>query len=421
MRKPFRPPFYKAFFLLLLLGPMRPAAAYSVLTHQAIIDVAWEPALVPLLKRRFPRASADELRKAHAYAYGGAIIQDMGYYPFGSKFFTDLTHYVRTGDFVTHMIRESRDLPEYAFALGALAHYYADIYGHSMATNKAVPLVYPALKAAFGPVVTYEEDPISHIKMEFGFDVLQVARGNYAPESYQHFIGFEVSKEVLARAFAHTYGLELKDQFVSLDLAIGTYRRTVSTLIPDLTRAAWRMKKGDIQKARPGLTRRRFQYRIGRAAYHQAWGDTYQQPNLWHNFLSWLLRVAPKLGPNRALAFKPPTPAAEELFMQSFTTIVDRYNAGLRSIGNKSLELANTDFDTGRRTEPGDYKMADEAYADLLQKLAKARFNHISPALKQNVLRYYQNPKAPIVTKEDTKKWEETRQALQQLQDTGPY
>jgi hypothetical protein len=418
MRKSFRSLFAPV-FILLLLAPLLPATAYSVLTHQAIIDMVWEPALVPLLKQRFPLAGEEELKKAHAHAYGGSIIQDMGYYPFGSKFFTDLTHYVRTGDFVTNMIRESRSLPEYAFALGALSHYYSDNVGHAVATNKAVPLVYPELKAAFGPEVTYEQDPIAHIKMEFGFDVLQVARGNYAPESYHDFIGFEVSREVLERAFAQTYGLELKDQFVSLDLAIGTYRRTVSTLIPDLTRAAWNMKKGEIQKAQPGLSRRTFQYRIRRAAYHQAWGDTYQRPNLWHRFLSWLFRIAPKLGPNRTLAFKPPTPAAEKLFMQSFNTIVDQYRAGLKAIGNRSLELANTDFDTGRRTEPGDYKKADEAYAALLLELAKAEFKNINPALKQDILRYYQDLKAPIATKEDARKWQQTRQALQQLQETS--
>jgi hypothetical protein len=422
MRAFFRLSFCKAFTLLLLfLGQGLPAAAYSVLTHQAIIDVVWEPALVPLLKQRFPLAGEEELRKAHAYAYGGAIIQDMGYFPFGSKFFTDLTHYVRTGDFVANMIRESRSLPEYAFALGALSHYYSDNVGHAMATNKAVPLVYPGLKAEFGNEVTYEEDPLSHIKIEFGFDVLQVARGNYASESYHRFIGFEVSKEVLERAFAKTYGLELKDQFMSLELAIGTYRRTVSTLIPDLTRAAWRMKKSEIQKAQPGLTRRSFQYRIRRAAYHQAWGDTYQRPNLWHNFLSWFFRIAPRLGPNRALAFKPPTPAAEKLFMQSFNTIVDQYSAGVKAVAGQSLHLANTDFDTGRRTKPGDYKKADEAYADLLEKLVKGAFKNISPELKQNILRYYQNPKAPIATKADTKKWQQTQQALQQLQETDVY
>ncbi|MGV3503326.1 MAG: zinc dependent phospholipase C family protein [Adhaeribacter sp.] len=419
MRTCLRP--FAVFFLLLvflLLGGRQPAAAYSVLTHQALIDVAWEPALLPLLKKRYPRASAQDLRKAHAFAYGGAIIQDMGYYPLGSKFFTDLTHYVRTGDFVTNMIREARSLEEYAFALGALSHYYSDNVGHAQATNKAVPLVYPELKAEFGPVVTYEQDPVSHIKMEFGFDVLQVARGHYAPEAYHDFIGFEVSKDVLERAFAKTYGLELRKQFVSLELAIGTYRRTVSTLIPDLTRAAWRMKKSEIQEARPGLTRRKFEYRIRRAAYHQHWGHTYQRPNLWENFLSWLFRVLPRLGPNRALAFKPPTPEAEKLFMQSFTAIADQYQAGLKAVGNQSLDLVNTDFDTGRRTARGDYRKADTAYAELLEKLAKEDFKNLSPALKQHILLYYQTFQAGEAARKENEKELQTRQALQQLRDT---
>ena len=60
----------------------------------------------------------------------GCIIQDMGYYPFGSKFFSDLVHYVRTGDFVANLIGEAQNLDEYAFALGALAHYAADTQGH---------------------------------------------------------------------------------------------------------------------------------------------------------------------------------------------------------------------------------------------------------------------------------------------------
>src|ERR1700678_1412421 len=106
-----------------------PAPAYSVLTHEAIIDSAWPKILRPLILQRFPAATDDQLREAHAYAYGGAIIQDMGYYPFGSKFFSDLVHYTRTGDFVVALIEDagqSQDINDYAFALGALAHYAAD-------------------------------------------------------------------------------------------------------------------------------------------------------------------------------------------------------------------------------------------------------------------------------------------------------
>ena len=416
MRRRLREIFIKTSIgIVVIITCTHQATAYSVLTHQAIIDVAWKDSLVPLLKKRFPNATEEDLRKAHAQAYGGAIIQDMGYYPFGSKFFTDLVHYVRTGDFVLALLQESGNLDEYAFALGALAHYYADNYGHALATNKAVPLVYPELKAEFGDEITYEEDPIAHVKMEFGFDVLQVARGNYAPEAYHDFIGFAVSKEVLERAFQKTYNLELKDQFVSLGLAVGTCRRTVSNIFPGLTKAAWNMKESDIKRSIPGITRRKFQYRISRASYQKEWGNMYEEPNLWERFLSWFFRVLPKFGPQRPLAFKPPTPAAEQLFMESFTTTVTQYTAGLKNAGLRNLQLQNTDFDTGKRTEPGVYQKADETYADLLQKLVKADFKNLSPGLKANIMQYYHDPKAFSSTKKDAKKWAETQQALTQL------
>ena len=209
-----------------LLSCLPAAQAYSVLTHEAIIDTAWDQNIVPLLVKRFPMSTPDELIMAHGFAYAGAIIQDMGYYPFGSRLFSDLAHYVRSGDFIVTMIRDSQDLEEYAFALGALAHYASDTQGHSIAVNPSVAIGYPKLRRKFGRSVTYEDDPAAHIKVEFGFDVLQVARGNYAPQSYHDFIGFYVSKPLLERSFHDTYGLEPEEVFGDFDLALGTYRRT---------------------------------------------------------------------------------------------------------------------------------------------------------------------------------------------------
>ena len=411
--------FYFLFPLFFLFGSVPPVLGYSVLTHQAIIDVVWQDTMVPVLKKQYPNATTEELRLAHAHAYGGAIIQDMGYYPFGSKFFTDVVHYARTGDFILNLLAEAQNLNEYAFALGALAHYYADNNGHPMATNKAVPIVYPKLKKAFGDVITYEQDPLAHVKMEFGFDVLQVARGNYAPENYHDFIGFEVSKAVLEKAFRKTYGLELKDQFVSLDLAIGTYRRTVSNLFPALTRAAWNMKADEIRKAQPGQSRRQFQYRISKASFRKNWGNNYQEPNLWQKFLSWLLRLLPKIGPQRPLTFIPPTPEAENLFMQSFTATVDKYSQGLRAAGNQTLQLPNTDFDTGKPIKPGDYGKADKAHLELLLKLAKTDFKNLNPDLKQTMLQFYANPEKLLVQKQEEKEWQEAAAALKDLKSAA--
>src|SRR5579863_1152623 len=226
---------------VLLLCPA--LSSYSVLTHEAIIDTAWGQSIKPILLARFPNATPDDLREAHAYAYGGCILQDMGYYPFGSKFFSDLVHYVRSGDFVANLIRESQDLNEYAFALGALDHYAADNEGHSIAVNASVPIEYPKLRKKYGKTVTYADDPVAHIKVEFSFDALQVGRGAYAPQAYHDFIGFQVSKSLLERAFHDTYSLNLTDVFSDLDLALGTYRHTVSSLIPTMTKAAWHLKR----------------------------------------------------------------------------------------------------------------------------------------------------------------------------------
>ena len=117
--------------LLLVQFSASGAFSYSVLTHEAIIDSVWDTSIKRLLLKRFPDATPERLVEAHAYAYGGSIVQDMGYYPFGSQFFSDLLHYVRSGDFVLNLIRDSQDLNEYAFSLGALAHYAADNTGHT--------------------------------------------------------------------------------------------------------------------------------------------------------------------------------------------------------------------------------------------------------------------------------------------------
>src|SRR5438552_17186565 len=218
---------------LLVLLSCQNAYSYSVLTHEAIIDSTWDSAIKPLLLKRFPAATADDLTAAHAYAYGGSIIQDLGYYPFGSKFYSDLTHYVRSGDFIVSLIRESQDLNEYALSLGALSHFAADNYGHRMATNVSVPMLYPQLRLKFGNTITYADDPVSHTKTEFGFDVFQAAKSRYASAAYKSFIGFEVAKPVLQRAFDDTYGMSLEHVFLfDVDMAIGSYRRAVGTILP---------------------------------------------------------------------------------------------------------------------------------------------------------------------------------------------
>src|SRR5271165_3135900 len=302
--------------VLLLVAAVTRLSAYSVLTHEAIIDTAWETSLKPLLQKRYPDVTPQQLVEAHAYAYGGAILQDMGYYPFGSRSFSDLTHYVRSGDFVTALLHDAQNVNEYAFALGALAHYCSDIEGHPIATNRVVPILNPKLRRKFGPTMTYEDDPAAHLKVEFGFDVVQVAQGAYAPQAYHDYIGFQVSKPVLERAFADTYGVNINDLFVSLDLALGSYRHSVGSVIPEMTKSAWAAKKDEIVKAHPGMTARKFRYNLSRASFEKEWGRKYEKPGFGARLLAFLFRIIPKIGPFRALAFRPLTPQTERMFME---------------------------------------------------------------------------------------------------------
>lgn len=398
----------------LLVLPLS-AAAYSVLSHEAIIDSAWETNLKPLILKRFPDATADELREAHGYAYGGAIIQDMGYYPHGSRFFSDLAHYVRSGDFVIALIHDSRDINEYAFALGALAHYAADTDGHRIGTNRAVPVLYPKLRKKHGDVVTYEDDPLAHVKTEFGFDVLEVAKQRYAPESYHDFVGFQVAAPLLEQAFRETYGIELKSVLNDEQKVVGSYRRDVSRLIPRATRIAWSLKEKEIESDVPGITRRKFLYNLSRASYEKEWGKDYQRPTVWDRFLALLYRILPKFGPLRVLQLRTPTPETERMFQASFNATMDRYRALLKEQGEGQLKLLNNNFDVGVATPAGDYRLNDDAHARLLDKLAQSNFDEMTPELRADLLSFYADPNAPYATKRHPKEWAKVEADLQQL------
>jgi hypothetical protein len=387
-------------------------SGYSVLTHEAIIDAAWKDNIVPVLLERFPNATPEQLLQAHAYAYGGVIIQDMGYYPFGNDLFSDLTHYVRSGDFVLALIEESTDLNEYAFALGALAHYAADASGHPMATNHAVAMMYPALAKKYGPVVTYEENPSAHMKVEFGFDVDQVAEGHYASKAYHDFIGFEVSKPVLERAFARTYSVNMSSIFFGVDLAIGSYRHAVSTVIPRTTKVAWHLKRREIQNSDHSETKAKFIYHMSNSGYRKEWGGDYEKPGFFARFKAFLSHLVPKIGPFSALAFRPPTPAVEQIYMHSFNESLGHYRSLLLEEGEGRLHLPNDNLDTGERTGPAAYRLADQTYANLLGMTSG---KPISDALRRNILDYYADLEREFATKKDAKAWQKVLSELDKL------
>jgi hypothetical protein len=405
--------------LLIVLMSCSRSSAYSVLTHEEIVDLLWTDQIQPLLLKRYPGLSKDQITEAHAYAYGGAVIQDLGYYPFGSREFSDLVHYVRSGDFVHELLLESQDVDEYAFALGALSHYAADVAGHP-AVNQSVAIEYPKLRAKYGKSVRYAQDKTAHLKTEFGFDTVQVAKNRYASQQYHDFIGFQVSKSLLERAFPVVYGVELKDVLAHEDLAIGSYRFAVSRMIPEMTQVALQTHKKELMRETPNFAKRKFLYRLSRSDYEKQWGKDYVKPGVGTRILSTLLRYMPRVGPFKGLAFKSPTPQTEDLYFKSINLTTDQYRAFLVQVGTDSLRLPNRDFDTGNTTKAAEYTLTDATYAKLLAQLSDRKFNLTSPELRANILDFYSDLAAPIDTKSDAVRWRGVLAALDQLRLITP-
>ena len=404
----------------LVLAMASPLSAYSVLSHEATIDVTWDKVLEPLLKQRFPRASADDLLQARSFAYGGSVIQDLGYYPFGNKFFSNLVHYVRSGDFVEALLRDARDIDEFAFALGALAHYANDTSGHPEAINVTVPIVYPKLQRKYGDVVTYAQAPHQHVIVEFSFDIVHAVGGAFLPDTYKRFIGFRVATPLLERAVRETYGLEMRDLFGDLDRSISTYRYAVSQIIPTLTAAAWRDKHDEIVKLTPAIDRGAFVYSYPRAAYEQDYGRDYQRPGLFARFLGVLYRILPKIGPLKPLSFKAPTPEAAELFARSFRDATARFRTEVNALKDRKFEIVNANFDTGRPSRFGDYSLADDTYRELLVQLSDQKFQGMPDALTRNIVAFYGDGPGPSVQdKKVRKRWAKVERTLQELRDSS--
>jgi hypothetical protein len=404
-------------FALLCMGGN--SFAYSVLTHEEIVDLLWSSEIQPLLLKRFPGLNPDQLKQAHAYAYGGSVIQDLGYYPFGSKQFSNLVHYVRSGDFVHELLAESQDVNEYAFALGALSHYTADANGHP-AVNQAVAIRYPKLRAVYGKSVRYADDRTAHLKTEFGFDTVQVARNRYAPQQYHDFIGFMVSEPLLERVFPVVYGMDLKDALAHEDLAIGSYRFAVGHAIPQMTQVALEAHKKDLLRETPNFNRKQFLYRLSRSDYERDWGKTYTKPGLGIRILSTLLRYVPRVGPFKGLGFDSPTPQTEDLYIKSIDTTTDHYRAYLEEVRANSLVLPNFDLDSGQLAAAGEYSLTDEAYATLLAELSANHFEQTAPQLRENILQFYSDLSIPVETKKNAVRWQGVLTDLDQLRSAAP-
>ena len=405
--------FYKLLITIIIFIICRPlpSLSYALLSHEAIIDASWDKSIVPLLKHKYPNVTEEELKKAHTYAYGGAIIPDIGYFPMGSILFSNLVHYVRSGDFITGLLEESRNLNEYSFALGVLCHYEADRYGHPLGTNKAVAIMFPKLRKKYGNKVSYEKGHDQHVRIEFGFDVLQTAKGNYKPDSYHNFIGFAVNDTVLERAFFKTYGLHLKNIFRSLPIAIEVFRFSVKTIIPELTKDAWKIKNSFITKLNPLASKENYRYKSDKINYQKE----FKQPRIQSIFISLIIGVLPKYGPLSKFKPKFSNEECEKLFENSYDSIITHYTGSIKRLRTREISHTNIDLDTGQEARMGEYKLADKTYYNLLMKLQRAKFANIDIGLKKNINTYFSKINISSEYGPNSHKGKKIFEALEQL------
>jgi Zinc dependent phospholipase C len=397
----------------------RDAQAFSVLAHQGIVDAAWQDALLPIIRKRFPSAGDAQLQEARAYAYGGSHLADIGYFPLGSRSFSDLLHYVRTGDFIVELLNEADSPQQYAFALGALAHYVTDSTGHPHATNRAVALLYPKLAKRHGDDVTYADSPSAHLQTEFRFDVFQVARRGEIPDLFEHAIGFQVPRPLLERAFRKVYGLELDDLFTSYDVALGTYRWAFRAAMDEATGIAWQLYRSDIESFEPQATLEGFLHVPSRAEFVKQFGDTYRQPGYVARFVAFFGNLVPNVGPFRRLPYKPLPDEVKKLYLDAFRESEEAYRRELAKLRAGRAQLRNLDLDTGRPTAAGEYALADETYIELVRRLADQRFTAASPELVRDLRRHFQDRDAALAAETSQRHRGKVLEALAALDSAG--
>ncbi len=402
--------------VLFLLTFAIPGRAYSVQTHEQLVDLAWKQSIRPLLLERYPNLTEAQIQEAHAYAYGGCAIQDLGYYPFGNPFLSDLTHYVRPGDFVLSLISHAQNANELAFAIGALSHYIGDTIGHSEAVNEAVAIEFPKLAKKYGPIVTYDENEHAHVRTEFAFDVNEISKRRFAPSAYLKHVGLEVPIPLLRRAFFQTYGIDLYDVIGYRKPVLRGYRFAIRSFLPRIAYAEVVLHKNSFPPDVPNPASDALRKDLAQSEFENGWDQYRKGPGIGTHLLACVLFILPRIGPLSDAAIRGPHPHTQLLYAKSLKDSIDRLRYTLSHFDAVASLVPDLDLDTGARVKPGGYRLTDETYAKLLDVLTRNPAQPLPARLKQNIDDCYADPAAPISTKKNQKKWAQLQARLKLLQ-----
>ena len=395
----------KVLTLVVLMLTATPGIPFSVQTHEMIIDLAWSNSIRPVLLNRFPNLTEAQLQEAHAYAYGGSAIQDLGYYPFGNALFSDLTHYIRSGDFVLSLLHNSQNANDLAFAIGALSHYIGDNIGHGEAVNYSVPIEFPRLEKKYGTVVNYSQGPHPHVQTEFAFDINQLSKGRFAPSAYLEHVGLEIPRTLLRTAFYETYGLNLSDIVGSKETSLRIYRRAVRHFLPNIARAQTILHKSSFPQDSSSEEFLELKEELLQVAAEENWQQYRKSPGFGSHMYAGFIYIVPKVGPLQMLAIKGPIEQTEDLYVRSVNHSYKALRHVMDNFDRIDHFISNRDLDTGVVVKPGGYPLTDRTYAKLLAELTKHPNNPVPIQLKRDIEDFYSDPLAPITTKNDPKQW----------------
>ena len=405
----------KTIACLALLLTATPAVPYSVQTHEELIDLAWKQSIRPILLKQYPTLTEAQLQEAHAYAYGGCAIQDFGYYPFGNAFFSELTHYVRAGDFVLSLLHNAHTADELAFAIGSLSHYIGDTIGHNTAVNHSVPIEFPKLEKKYGDSVNYAESPHAHVQTEFAFDINQLSKRRFAPSGYLKYVGLEIPRPLLRKAFFETYGINLPDIIGNKETSIRVYRYGVRRFIPNIARAETLLHKKNFPEDIPSPDLDTLRVDALQASADNNWEAYRKTPGFTSHLYAGFIFILPKVGTLKLLAIKGPNQQTEDLYIKSVNHSIKAMRLVLTNFDRIDHYISNRDLDTGLVVKPGGYPLTDKTYAKLLAVITKNPSNVVPAELKHDLIEYYADPNAPIITKKDPEKWAQVQANLKTL------
>ena len=187
----------------------------------------------------------------------------------------------------------------------------------------------------------------------------------------------------------------------------------MAKVIPEMTQVALATHKPEIGREYPDAAKKEFLYHLSRADYEREFSSRYRHPGIFARILGFFIKLVP-FGPAKILGYRNPTPLTEDYYFRSMDRVLAQYHRLIEQANAANRDFPNLNLDTGYPTRKGEYALADQTYADLVQRLARDHFVHLTPAVQRNILAYFAGGE-PANGSLKPSAWRKTAMALLQL------